>query len=182
MLRNIVFLDGSYYIRWMKTLYVIRHAKSSWDNPTLSDFDRPLNKRGKKDAPAMGKRLAQRQVVPDLLLSSPAERAFTTCKIIAEEIQYPSGKIKTDKKLYHAEDAEILRIIQGLDNKYTCVCIFGHNPGLTDFVNLLADADIDNIPTCGIVVCALDIQSWDDASRKKGVVASFDYPKRKDDV
>ena len=95
--RNIVFLDGSYYIGWMKTLYVIRHAKSSWDDPTLSDFDRPLNNRGKKDAPTMGKRLAQRQVVPDLLLSSPAERALTTCKIIAEEIHYPAGKIKTDK-------------------------------------------------------------------------------------
>lgn len=179
MLRNIVFLDGSYYIRWMKTLYVIRHAKSSWDNPTLSDVDRPLNNRGKKDAPAMGKRLAQRQVVPDLLLSSPAERALTTCKIIAEEIHYPSGKIKTDKNLYHAEDAEILRIIQGLDNKYACVWIFGHNPGLTDFVNLVADADIANIPTCGVVICALDIQSWDEANGKKGVATFFDYPKKK---
>lgn len=177
--RNIVFLDGSYYIRWMKTLYVIRHAKSSWDDPTLSDFDRPLNNRGKKDAPAMGKRLAQRHVVPDLLLSSPAERALTTCKIIADEIQYPSGKIKTDKNLYHAEDAEILRIIQGLDNKYSCVWIFGHNPGQTDFVNLIADADIDNIPTCGVVICALDIQSWDEVNRKKGVVTFFDYPKKK---
>jgi phosphohistidine phosphatase len=77
----------------MKTLYVIRHAKSSWDDPTLSDFDRPLNKRGKRDAPAMGKRLVHDdRVVPDLLLSSPAERALTTCKIIAEEIHYPSGK------------------------------------------------------------------------------------------
>lgn len=127
----------------------------------------------------MGNRLKERQVVPDLMLSSPAERAITTCKIIAAEIQYPPGKIKTDKNLYHAEDAEILRIIQALDNKYTCVFIFGHNPGLTDFVNLLADADIDNIPTCGVVACALDIQSWDEATRKKGVVTLFDYPKKK---
>lgn len=126
----------------------------------------------------MGKRLKERQVVPDLLLSSPAERAITTCKIIAEEIQYPPSKIKTDKKLYHAEDAEILRIIQGLDNKYSCVFIFGHNPGLTDFVNLLADADIDNIPTCGVVACTLDIQAWDEATRKKGVVTFFNYPKK----
>jgi phosphohistidine phosphatase len=164
----------------MKTLYVIRHAKSSWDDPTLSDFDRPLNKRGKKDAPAMGKRLKLRNVTPDLLLSSPAERALTTCHVIAEETGYAKSKIKTDKKLYHAEDAEILRIIQSLDNKYACVWIFGHNPGLTDFVNLLANADIDNVPTCGVVACAINVQSWDEAGKGKGSVIFFDYPKRKD--
>ena len=164
----------------MKTLYVIRHAKSSWDDPTLSDFERPLNKRGKKDAPEMGKRLEGRNVTPDLLLSSPAERALTTCKTIAEKIQYPLSKIKTNKNLYHAEDADILRIIQGLDNKYTCVWIFGHNPGLTDFVNLLADAGIDNIPTCGIVGISLAIGAWDEAGKKNGTVIFFDYPKRKD--
>lgn len=125
----------------------------------------------------MGKKLKSRQA-PDLMLSSPAERAFTTCKIIADEIHFPANKIKTDKNLYHAEDAEILRIIQELDNTYSHVWIFGHNPGLTDFVNLLADADIDNIPTCGVVACTLNIQSWDDASSKKGVVTSFDYPKK----
>ena len=163
----------------MKTLYVIRHAKSSWDDPTLSDFDRPLNKRGKKDAPVMGKRLKERHVIPDLLLSSPAERALTTCHTIAEEIGYAKSKIKTYKNLYHAEDAEILRIIQALDNKYACVWIFGHNPGLTDFVNLLADAGIDNIPTCGVVACALNVQAWDEANRKKGTVTFFDYPKKK---
>lgn len=127
----------------------------------------------------MGKRLKHRQVSPDLLLSSPANRALTTCHTIAEEIGYAKSKIKTDKNLYHAEDAEILRIIQALDNKYHCVFIFGHNPGLTDFVNLIADADIDNIPTCGIVACALNISSWDEATKKKATVTFFDYPKKK---
>lgn len=163
----------------MKTLYVIRHAKSSWDNPTLSDFDRPLNTRGEKDAPAMGKRLKNRNVAPDLLLSSPAERALTTSHIIAEEMGYAKSKIKTDKKLYHAEDAEILRIIQTLDDKYSCVWVIGHNPGLTDFVNLLADAHIDNVPTCGVVACSINIQSWDEAGKGKGSVIFFDYPKKK---
>lgn len=163
----------------MKTLYVIRHAKSSWDDPTLTDFERPLNNRGKKDAPEMAKRLEKRNVMPDLLLSSPAERAITTCKAIAEKIQYPLSKIKTDKNLYHAEDAEILRIIQGLDNTYSCVWIFGHNPGLTDFVNLVADAGIDNIPTAGVVACSLTINSWDEAGKKNGSVIFFDYPKKK---
>ncbi len=128
----------------------------------------------------MGKRLKHRNVSPDLLLSSPAERALTTCHILAEEIGYAKSKIKTDKNLYHAEDADILRIIQTLDNKYNCVWIFGHNPGLTDFVNLLGDAGIDNIPTCGVVSCSLNIQSWDEVTKKKGVVTFFDYPKKKD--
>lgn len=163
----------------MKTLYVIRHAKSSWANPALSDFDRPLNKRGEKDAPTMAKRLKKRNVTPDLLLSSPAARALATCQIIAKEAGYSKSKIKTDKNLYHAEDAEILRIIQTLDNKYSCVWIFGHNPGLTDFVNLLADADIDNVPTCGVVACSINIQSWDEAGKGKGFVISFDFPKKK---
>jgi phosphohistidine phosphatase len=163
----------------MKTLYIIRHAKSSWDDPTLTDFERPLNNRGKKDAPEMAKRLEKRNVMPDLLLSSPAERAITTCKAIAEKIQYPLSKIKTDKNLYHAEDAEILRIIQSLDNSYNCVWIFGHNPGLTDFVNLVADAGIDNIPTAGVVACTLTINLWDEVSRKKGLVTFFDFPKKK---
>ncbi|TXI68380.1 MAG: histidine phosphatase family protein [Cyclobacteriaceae bacterium] len=163
----------------MKTLYVIRHAKSSWDEPLLADFDRPLNKRGKHDAPKMGKRLRHLQVVPDLLLSSPAERALTTCLIIAEEVGYAKSKIKTDKKLYHADDAQILNVVQSLDNKFATVWIFGHNPGLTDFVNLLADADIDNIPTCGVVACSLNISSWDEANSGKGSVTFFDYPKKK---
>lgn len=118
--------------------------------------------------------------MPDLLLSSPAERALTTCHIIAEEIGYAKSKIKTDKNLYHAEDAEILRIIQNLNDNHNCVWIFGHNPGLTDFVNLLADAGIDNIPTCGVVACSINIPSWDEAGKRKGSVIFFDYPKKKD--
>jgi phosphohistidine phosphatase len=169
----------SYYIGWMKTLYVIRHAKSSWDDPTLSDFDRPLNKRGLKDAPEMGKRLHKSPVAPDLLLSSPAERALATCTIIADEIGYAKIKIKTERNLYHADDAQILSTVQALDNKHSVVWIFGHNPGLTDFVNLIANAGIDNIPTSGVVACTLNISSWVEATSGKGVVTFFDYPKKK---
>lgn len=164
----------------MKTLYVIRHAKSSWDNPLLADADRPLNARGEADAPRMGKRLKKRAVRPDLMLSSPAVRAITTCRSIAAEIAYPLGKIKTDKKLYHAEDVEILSILQNLNDTFECVWIFGHNPGLTDFINQLTTEVIDNIPTCGVVACSLAIQRWDEADWKKGTVLYFDYPKKKD--
>src|SRR5690606_16808146 len=125
----------------MKTLYVIRHAKSSWENPLLADIDRPLNDRGKRDAPRMGKRLQERAVVPNLMLSSPAKRALSTCKRIAEILGYGVDKIKTERKLYHADEDDLLNIIKGLNDKCQVVMIFGHNPGLTDFVNLLSDED-----------------------------------------
>lgn len=162
----------------MKTLYLIRHAKSSWDNPALPDVDRPLNKRGVNDAPLMGRRLKQRNILPDLLLTSPAVRARATCHAIADEIGFPKHKIATDKNLYHAGETDILQILQRLDNKHAQVMIFGHNPGLTEFANLLANARIDNIPTCGIVACSLDVQTWNETDTGKGSVIFFDYPKK----
>lgn len=163
----------------MKMLYIIRHAKSSWDNPVLNDFNRPLNERGERDAPRMGKRLKEKQVVPDLLLSSPATRALTTCKKIADVLEYSAEKIKTDRDLYHAEDEEILRIVKKINDKHDVVLVFGHNPGLTDFVNRLTDGLIDNVPTCGIVACSLKIDSWKETDWGKGKVELFDFPKSK---
>ncbi len=164
----------------MKMLYVIRHAKSSWDNPGLNDFDRPLNERGKRDAPRMGKRLKEKRIVPDLLLSSPAKRAITTCEIMADMLGYPEGKIKTDQELYHAGEEDILQIIKKINDKHEAVFIFGHNPGLTDFVNQLTDTFINNVPTCGVVACTLNIQSWKETGWGKGKVDFFDFPKSKD--
>src|SRR5689334_15141316 len=109
----------------MKTLYVIRHAKSSWDSPVLRDFDRPLNERGERDAPRMGKRLKEREVVPDLLLTSPAKRALKTSEFIASVLRYPLENIKTDKNLYHADEDEILNIVKKINNKHDCVLLFG---------------------------------------------------------
>jgi phosphohistidine phosphatase len=163
----------------MKMLYVIRHAKSSWDNPLLNDFGRPLNERGERDAPRMGKRLKERDVVPDLLLSSPASRALTTCEKIAAALAYPVANIKTNRDLYHAEDEEILQIVKKINDQHNIVLIFGHNPGLTDFVNRLTDTRIDNVPTCGIVACSLRVTSWQEVDWGKGEVEFFDYPKNK---
>ena len=163
----------------MKMLYVIRHAKSSWDHPLLNDFNRPLNERGERDAPRMGKRLKEKYVVPDLMLSSPASRALNTCEKIAEVLGYPVEKIKTDDDLYHAEDEEILRIVKKINDKHNVVLIFGHNPGLTDFTNRLTDTIIDNVPTCGVVACSFHIGSWKEVDWKSGKVEFFDYPKRK---
>ncbi len=167
-------------LSFVKTLYLVRHAKSSWDNLITRDFDRPLNDRGKRDAPRMGKRLKEKRVVPDLLLSSPAKRALTTCELIGDILNYPTEKIKTDRDLYHADDENFLSIIKKINNKHNTVLIFGHNPGLTDFSNRLTDSRIDNVPTCGIVACSLNINSWNMIEWGKGKLDFFDYPKKKE--
>lgn len=166
----------------MKTLYIARHAKSSWNDPELSDFDRPLNERGKKDAPRMGKRLKEKEVHPQLLLSSSAKRAFSTSKRIAEVIGYPKENIKTDKTLYHADPEIILSVLRRLGDNITALMIFGHNPGLTDFVNQLGkNTSIENIPTCGVVAFSIPIDFWRDLGFGSGELIFFDYPKSKKD-
>ncbi|MBX7127472.1 MAG: histidine phosphatase family protein [Cyclobacteriaceae bacterium] len=162
----------------MKTLYLVRHAKSSWDNPGLDDRDRPLNERGLKDAPKMARRLKERDAAPGLLLSSPAVRALETCKMIAAGLGMPATAIHTDARLYHAGRRTLMEVVQSLDDKYRSVMIFGHNPGLTDFVNQLLDEDIENIPTCGVVAAELDLKHWKKASEACGSLEFFDYPKR----
>ena len=163
----------------MKTLYVVRHAKSSWDDTDLADIDRPLNERGKRDAPRMGKRLKEKDIHPELMLSSPARRAFSTARRIGEVLGYPKSSIKTDKNLYHASDDAILNIVKGITDKYTVVMIFGHNPGLTDFVNLLIESKqfIDNVPTCGVVAFQFDCDSWQQLGRDNAKFLFFDFPK-----
>lgn len=165
----------------MKTLYVIRHAKSSWDDSSLADFDRPLNERGKTDAPKMGKRLKEKDISPDYLLSSPAKRAHSTAKRIAEALKFPKDDIKTDRKLYHADEEEILDVLRTVPDKYNCVFVFGHNPGLTDFVNtMIHDRTqfIDNVPTCGIVAFKIEANSWKTLEFGGGEFMFFDFPKR----
>jgi len=167
----------------VKTLYIIRHAKSSWDASNVDDFERPLNDRGKRDAPRMGKRLKEKEIHPELLLSSPAKRALSTAKKIAKVLNYAKDDIKTERNLYHADEETILSIIQGMKDKHNSVMIFSHNPGLTDFVNSLmtGEIDIDNIPTCGVVAFQLDVSSWKDVTWGSGKLLFFDYPKSRED-
>src|SRR6187551_1070919 len=133
----------------MKTLYLIRHAKSSWDDPDLGDFERPLNQRGKKDAPRMAKRLKEKHVTPDIIISSPATRAYDTCKEFAKVLGYREDKIKADKGLYHADEDQLLKVIRDLKDRERddeeIVLLFGHNPGLTEFANALLNENIFNI-------------------------------------
>ena len=165
----------------MKTLYLIRHAKSSWDDPSLDDFSRPLNERGEKDAPRMGKRLKEKEITVDLMISSPAKRALKTCKAIAKVLDYPKEKIQEEKRLYHASDAHILSVLRGIKEPHNVVMIFGHNPGLTEFANLLFNQAILNIPTAGIVAGKIDIDTWKELKFGSGKMLFFDFPKSKTD-
>ena len=169
----------------MKTLYLIRHAKSSWDDPEQADHERPLNKRGKKDAPNMARRLKEKHVTPDVMITSTATRAHDTCRAFAKILDFDKDKIKTEKRLYHADEEQILKVIRELKDRERddeeVVLLFGHNPGLTEFANRLLDENIDNIPTCGIVKAQLKIKHWKEAQFGCGELEFFDFPKSKAD-
>lgn len=161
----------------MKTLYLVRHAKSSWKYPDLSDHDRPLNKRGKRDAPEMGKRLLSRHVLFSTMISSTANRAYTTAQIIAKEVDFSIDEIIPSSDLFHADPRQVLDIIKKINDAYPSAMIFGHNPGFTWAANQLANLQIDNIPTCGIIAICFSINSWSAIDFGKGELVFYDYPK-----
>src|ERR1700760_4416089 len=121
----------------MKTLLIIRHAKSSWDDASMSDFDRPLNDRGKRDAPAMAKRLIKAGIIIGRFVSSPAKRARQTAELFAHEFDVKEKKIRFVSELYHAAPPIFESVVDSLDDEDDIVAIFSHNPGITAFVNSL---------------------------------------------
>jgi phosphohistidine phosphatase len=161
----------------MKTLVIVRHAKSSWSNPALSDHERPLNKRGERDAPLMGARLADWGPPVDRVISSSAVRALTTAEIITQEMGLPWDEIEIDEGLYHATEEEMLDIIQSQEDYIDGLMLFGHNPGMTYLVNDISDLDLDNLPTCGVVVLQFEVESWSEVGEVEPVTAEIDYPK-----
>lgn len=162
----------------MKTLYLIRHAKSDWSDETLSDYDRPLNKRGMKDAPLMGSYLADKGIRPDLILSSPALRAKTTATAIAKALSYPSESIRYDETLYACDVETILSIIREVSDDIDTLFVFGHNPEFTECANLITGSDIDNIPTCGVVEMRLIKDDWKSIGENSAKMIGFDFPKK----
>lgn len=163
-----------------KQLLVIRHAKSDWGNASLSDFDRPLNKRGKSNAPEMVERLVKQKIVPQLIVSSPALRALTTAKFFADTWQIPFKSIELEPNIYEASVKTLLSVINNLDNRHDRIALFGHNPGLTDLVNYF-DGHIDNMPTCSVVYLEFPFDDWKMVSADTGKVLLFDYPKSGED-
>jgi phosphohistidine phosphatase len=162
----------------MKLLTLARHAKSSWKQADLTDFERPLNRRGERNAPEMGRKLAAFQPQPDLLVSSPAKRALATAQIFAAEAVPPAPPLVLEGELYEADVAEFLRVIRGLDPAAGHVAIIAHNPTLTEVANRLCDAEIANVPTCGLVRIRLDVDHWADVAERCGALESFDRPEQ----
>lgn len=163
----------------MKTLTLVRHAKSSWKDVSLADRDRPLNKRGERDAPEMGRRIAATGIRPSLIVSSPAVRAWTTAKIIADEIGYPREFLQRDNALYLASVNGFLDVIAAQGVGFNSLMLVGHNPGLTEFANYLVPGLTDNIPTAGIVSVELETDDWDLHDRPGAKLLLYDFPKNR---
>ena len=161
----------------MKSLFLVRHAKSSWSQPDVDDHDRPLNDRGKRDGPRMAKWLRSQGARPDALISSTAKRARRTARYFAKAFAIDKGDVLHKATIYEAAPDALLRLIQDLNDDWDTVFLFGHNPGFTDLANLFPGAHIDNIPTCGIVRLEADIASWADFSPQTAEQRAFYYPK-----
>jgi phosphohistidine phosphatase len=162
----------------MKTLYLVRHAKSSWKYPNLDDFERPLNKRGRKNAPFMGSILKKLKVAPDLVLSSPANRAATTARTIADHIDYPLDNIQYSEIIYSFSENALIHVIRQIDDNVKKAMVVGHNPALTDLANTIGDTTISNIPTSGVCCIELDISSWANLNEHCGGLKFFEFPKK----
>ena len=157
----------------MKTLLLLRHAKSSWKESDLDDIDRPLNSRGLRDAPDMGRRLFERSLIPDFIVSSPAVRARATARFVANEVGY-ARDIVFDEGLYGAESREVLEIVSRFEDQWHTAMVVGHNPAITQLANQFSDRWIENVPTCGALV--VQVSQW--SCPDHATLLDFDYPKK----
>jgi phosphohistidine phosphatase len=162
----------------MRRLVLLRHGKSNWDDPRLDDFERPLAPRGLRDVPEMGRRLARRAQPPDLVISSPAVRALTTARAVARELGYREDGIAEEPGLYHASAATMLSFIRRAPDTARTLLVVGHNPGMTELANMLADFRLDNMPTAGMLCAEFEVSSWADIDPAGARLAWFDSPKK----
>jgi phosphohistidine phosphatase len=161
----------------MKSILLIRHAKSSWDDLSMADIDRPLNDRGKRDAPMMADRLGDKGVEIDAFISSPAKRARKTAEIFSKALGHGKKDVDLKDELYEASDSDFASVVASLSNNLNTVAIFSHNPGITDYANSLTPTHIDNIPTTGIFAVHAETNDWKNFSSASKEVWFFDYPK-----
>ena len=161
----------------MKTLYLLRHAKSSWNFDDLSDQERPLNDRGRDDAPRMGQALARRTIKLDLLVSSPAVRALSTAALVARELEYPHDKIHVEAGIYGADVAGLLAIIRALPDAAESVLLVGHNPTITDTANALSPSRLNEMPTAAVVCLKFSAGQWAGVGQANAEFYFYDYPK-----
>lgn len=162
----------------MKTLWLIRHAKSSWADAEQADIERPLNDRGYHDLRFMPARLAASGTpIPEVFISSPAIRAYSTALMFAQHLRYPSEKIVLRESLYESSVFDYLEVIAGIPATYNSAAVFGHNPVLTQLINRISNATLDNLPTCGMAGITFKTDSWTDVLDGEGIIRYFDYPK-----
>lgn len=161
----------------MRTLFLVRHAKSSWESPGIRDFDRPLNLRGLNDAPRMAQMLVKMGVKPDYMISSPAKRAISTAIFFAEVFEMSSDKIHREPTIYEAVPADIHRVISQLPDAAKTVFVFGHNPTFTEIANVFTEDFIENLPTCGVVKITSSAASWDTFYEGNSKVIACYFPK-----
>lgn len=161
----------------MKTLYLIRHAKSSWSFVQLDDYARPLGLRGRRDVKKMAQFAARHIAAPQLLITSPASRAFYTALFMADGWEYPEEKISLEPALYEADEEEMLEVIRQNGGDEQILAIVGHNPGMTDLANELSGESIENIPTGSICAIEFDIEVWEEIGSKKGIKKFLYLPK-----
>ena len=161
----------------MKSVLIVRHAKSSWGDLTLPDFDRPLNDRGKKDAPEMAARIHERKIIIDSFISSPAKRARKTAAAFAEEYGLTKDDVMLIKELYEAGPEIFFQVVEAAPKHAKTIAIFSHNPGITEFVNALTTTRIDDMPTCGVFAIQAEIKSWKEFRNATKEFLFFDYPK-----
>lgn len=161
----------------MKTLIIVRHGKSSWAYPDLEDFYRPLKPRGINDAFAIGEELLEKDVFPDLILSSPAIRAMNTAIIIARKLDFPLQRIRANEGIYEASTYELLKLISNVEDNIETLMVFGHNPGFTSLINQLQEESLYNLPTSGVFAIELPINTWAEVTKTKGKKLFSLFPK-----
>ena len=162
----------------LRNICFVRHAKSSWDNPGLSDIERPLNSRGLRDAPFMARKMKELHVVPDLIVTSPAQRALSTARFFADEFNMPDAEFMIVDEIYGAGPYEIVDVVHHMPDEKFSIFLFGHNPTMTMLTNMFAGVRIDNVPTCGISQAKTMVDSWKKFSPNTSAFVSFYYPKQ----
>lgn len=161
----------------MKTIYLIRHAKSSWKDSSIKDFDRPLNHRGKDDATKIANELAKLKCQPDLILCSPAKRTKSTAKVLCKKLPYSFHDIHFESAIYEASLLHLIQVINDLPNHNSEVVLIGHNPSITNLYNYLTDDDFSNIPSCGTTKVEFEIDNWNEIIQGIGLKKCYIYPK-----
>ncbi len=160
-----------------KTLFLVRHAKSTWSEPRVSDLERQLNERGKRDAPKVGKCLSKCKVKPEIIISSPAVRALRTAEKISKELSYKKSDILVDDYIYTSGAISLFNLIKSIGNSFQNAMLVGHNPSITQLVNNLSNSGFENIPTCGVAIIKFNSGSWSQIGIKTGKLLDYFTPK-----